>query len=58
MGQEVLRRYGSIREISISWANKHHLLVDLGPFGMENNNEVFMPVDEPHGLIEATTARS
>jgi len=37
--------------------NKHCLLVDLSPFGMENSNEVFLPIDEPHGLIEATLKR-
>jgi urate oxidase len=57
MGEEVLRRFQDIREISIAWANKHNLLVDLSPFGLENDNEVFMPVEEPHGLIEATISR-
>lgn len=58
MGQEVLRRCSAIREISISWANKHNLLVDLSQFDLNNEDEVFMPVNEPHGLIEATIARS
>ena len=34
-----------------------HLPVDLTPLGLENRNEIFMPVDEPHGLIEATLRR-
>ena len=54
MGEEVLRRFPRVREMSIAWANKHNLLVDLSPFGLENHNEVFLPIDEPHGLIEAT----
>ena len=33
------------------------LLIDLSPFGMENKNEVFVPIDEPHGQIEATVER-
>jgi urate oxidase len=57
MGEEVLRQFPGIREITIAWANKHNLLVDLSPFGLENRDEVFLPVDEPHGLIEATIAR-
>lgn len=57
MGEEVLRRFPNVREITIAWANKHNLLVDLAPFGLENRDEVFLPVDEPHGLIEATIAR-
>jgi urate oxidase len=37
--------------------NKHHLLVDLAPFGLTNENEVFVATEEPHGLIEATVIR-
>jgi urate oxidase len=28
--------------------------VDLSPFHLENPKEIFLPTDEPHGLIEAT----
>jgi urate oxidase len=28
--------------------------VDLSAFGMDNPKEIFLPTDEPHGLIEAT----
>jgi urate oxidase len=54
MGEAVLKSFDEISEISFSLPNKHYLLVDLKPFGLENNNEVFLPTDEPHGLIEAT----
>jgi hypothetical protein len=37
--------------------NRRCLPVDLSPFGMENPNEVFVPIDEPHGQIEATLRR-
>jgi len=37
--------------------NKHCLLVDLSRFGLENNNEVFVPTGEPYGLIEARVKR-
>src|SRR5216684_8359028 len=40
-----------VREIRLSLPNKHYLLVDLKPFGMDNPGEVFLPTDEPHGLI-------
>jgi urate oxidase len=32
--------------------NKHHFLVDLSPFGMTNDNEVYYAADRPYGLIE------
>jgi urate oxidase len=38
--------------------NKHHLPFDVSRFDLENRNEIFVPTDEPHGLIEATVARS
>lgn len=54
MGEAVLNSFDSIREIHLSLPNKHYHLVDLSPFGMDNPAEVFLPTDEPHGLIEAT----
>jgi urate oxidase len=38
--------------------NKHCLLINLEPFGLENKNEVFVPIDEPHGDIYATVTRN
>ena len=57
MGEAVLDRVDAIGTIHLSMPNRHCLLVDLSPFGMDNPNEVFVPVDEPHGLIEATLTR-
>ena len=37
--------------------NKHCLLLNLAPFGLENKNEVFVPTEEPFGLIEASVSR-
>lgn len=54
MGEAVLGAFDRIREIHLSLPNKHFNLVDLSPFGMDNPEEVFVPTDEPHGLIEAT----
>ena len=36
---------------------RHHLLVDLSPFGLANENEIFVATEEPYGLIEATVTR-
>jgi urate oxidase len=57
MGKQVLENDESIAEIRFSAPNKHHFLVDLAPFGIENNGEVFIAADRPYGLIEATVAR-
>jgi urate oxidase len=57
MGSSVLEAQPSVAEIRLSMPNKHHLLVDLSPFGLENNNEVFYAADRPYGLIEGTVIR-
>jgi urate oxidase len=58
MGETVLQRFSAVREIHLSMPNRHCLLVDLSPFHLDNPNEVFVPTDDPHGLIEATLTRS
>ena len=57
MGAKVLARHPEIDEIKFSMPNKHHFLVDLSPFGLDNPNEVFFAADRPYGLIEATVQR-
>ena len=48
----------SVTEVELVAPNRHHLLVDLTPFGQENAGEVFVATDAPYGLIEATVRRS
>jgi urate oxidase len=54
MAEAVLSNFDLIREIHLSLPNKHYNLVDLSPFQLDNPDAVFLPTDEPHGLIEAT----
>ena len=57
MGSAVLEAEPGIAEVSFSAPNKHHHLVDLAPFGIANDGEVFVAADRPYGLIEATVTR-
>jgi len=57
MGQAALNAAPEISKIHIAMPNRHCLLVNLRPFGLENKNELFVPTDEPHGQIEGTVAR-
>jgi urate oxidase len=57
MGAAALEACSSIRQINLQMPNRHHLLVNLQPFGLSNHNEVFVPTDEPFGLISATLTR-
>src|ERR1051326_4797855 len=52
IGRQVLRSFPAVAEIKLTMPNKHSLLVDLAPFGLDNPNEVFLPIDEPSGFIE------
>jgi urate oxidase len=54
MGEAVLNNFDNIQEIHLSLPNKHFNLLDLDPLGMDNPGVVFLPIDEPHGSIEAT----
>ncbi|MFC4000646.1 factor-independent urate hydroxylase [Prauserella oleivorans] len=57
MGEAVLEARPEVAEIRLSLPNKHHFLVDLAPFGLSNDNEVFYAADRPYGLIEGTVLR-
>jgi urate oxidase len=54
MGETVLNNFDNIREIHLSLPEIHFDLLDLDPLGMDNPSFVFLPVEEPRGLIEAT----
>jgi urate oxidase len=57
MGEAVIESQPQIGEVRFSLPNKHHFVVDLSPFGMENPNEVFHADDRPYGYIEGTIHR-
>jgi urate oxidase len=57
MGRAVLEGCAEIAEIRLSAPNKHHFLVDLAPFGLDNPGEVFVAADRPYGLIEVAVTR-
>ena len=57
MGEAALAACAQISGLDLAMPNKHCLLINLAPFGLENKNEVFVPTDEPHGDIRATVMR-
>jgi urate oxidase len=57
MGEAVLAQVPEIEDIELVMPNKHCLLVDLSRFGQDNPNEIFVPIDEPHGTIQARMQR-
>ncbi|KAK1928454.1 Uricase-2 [Phytophthora citrophthora] len=61
MGEAVLERCPYVKDIKITMPNIHNNPIDLSRFGCKNihpHGEVFLPTDEPHGIISATMVRS
>ena len=58
MGERLLTRDEHVAEVRLALPNRHHFAVDLAPFGLENDNEVFYAADRPYGLIEGAVARA
>ena len=57
MGEDVLKEYEHVTEISLIMPNKHHISFNLDQFGMENKNEIFISTDEPFVYITGTVVR-
>jgi urate oxidase len=57
MANAILERHDEVEAVRMVLPNLHHWLVDLSPFGLTNDREVYVATTEPHGLIEATVRR-
>ena len=54
IGSAIIAAVPAICEVRLALPNKHHFIVDLAPFGLENDREVYHAADRPYGLIEGT----
>ena len=54
MGKAMIEEQSEIGEVRFSLPNKHHFVIDLSPYGLDNPNEVFHADDRPYGFIEGT----
>ena len=57
MGAAALGACDAVSEIRLILPNRHHLLVDLSPFGLDNPDQIYVATAEPYGRIEAVVAR-
>jgi urate oxidase len=57
MARAILDAHEEVEAVRMVLPNLHHWLVDLAPFGLANDREVYVATTEPHGLIEATVRR-
>lgn len=58
IGEAILLGVPALADVHLSLPNQHCLAVDLAQFGLENRNEVFLPVNEPSGFITARITRA
>lgn len=58
LGEAVLDNFSNVEQIHLSSPEKHLNLVDLKPLGMDNPGTVFMPIDAPHGVMQATLSKT
>lgn len=57
MAEAALAAAPEIERVFLRMPNKHYLLARLEPLGLDNPNHVFVPTDEPAGMIEGTVER-
>ena len=57
IGEAMLAAAPEIARVKLTMPNLHCNLVDLSRFGQDNPNQIFVPIDEPHGYIEAVIER-
>lgn len=57
MGEAALAAVPEVADVSMACPNKHYIPMNLKAFGIEFQNQIFLPTDEPHGQIECTIAR-
>jgi len=57
MAGAALDARAELDEIRMVLPNRHHLPVDLSPYGREDRGEVFVATDRPYGQIEGTFRR-
>jgi urate oxidase len=57
IGKAMLAAVPEMARVKLTMPNLHCNLVDLSHFGQDNPNQIFLPIDEPHGYIEAVIER-
>jgi urate oxidase len=58
MATALLEAASEVASVTLRLPNRHHVPVDLAAVGRSNDNEVFVVLDRPFGLIEATVTRA
>jgi urate oxidase len=57
MGEALLDACPEVDEVRMVMPNRHHVPVDLAPYGLSNDGAVFVATDRPFGVIEGEVVR-
>jgi urate oxidase len=57
MGEALLGACPEVDEVRLVLPNRHHVPVDLAPYGMRNQQRVFVATDRPFGVIQGELVR-
>jgi urate oxidase len=57
MGEAVLAACDYVDHMKITMPNQHRVPFNFAPFGLKFENDIFVPTDEPFGLISGTITR-
>jgi len=57
MGEALLEACPEVDEVRMVMPNRHHVPVDLSPYGMRNQGTVFVATDRPFGVIQGEVVR-
>jgi urate oxidase len=58
MGEAVLNNFDDLKGIHLSSPEMHFHSVDLAPLGMDNPGTVFLPLEAPRGVTQATLRKN
>ena len=58
IAEAILSCIDVVADVEIALPNQHCQVVDMSPFGLENRDEIFVPMAQPFGLITARISRS
>lgn len=57
ISSRVIEEFQFVERIKFALPNLHHWEVDTSQFGLQNDHDIFVAVDDPHGMIEAEIIR-
>lgn len=58
MGEAALAACAAITRIRLQMPNQHRIPFNFEPFGLKNENDIFVTTDEPYGVISGTVERN